>query len=57
MKERAKALDDFENDPPTTVFLLSLRSSNCGINLTQANRVFLLEPAMNPATVEQAGGR
>ena len=40
---RAKALHDFQNDPPTTIFLLSTRSAACGINLTQANRVFLLE--------------
>jgi superfamily II DNA or RNA helicase len=34
-----------------------MRSSNCGINLTSANRVFLLEPSMNPAAVQQAIGR
>ena len=28
-----------------------------GINLTQANRVFLMEPAMNPALEAQAIGR
>ncbi len=25
MKKRAKALSDFQNDPPTTIFLLSMR--------------------------------
>lgn len=44
MSARAKALGDFQKDPPTTIFLLSMRASACGINLTQANRVFLLEP-------------
>lgn len=34
----------FANDPPTTVFLLSVRAGAVGINLTQANNVFLLEP-------------
>lgn len=34
----------FAKDPPTTVFLLSVRSGAVGINLTQANNVFLLEP-------------
>lgn len=57
MKKRAKALEDFQNDPPTTIFLLSMRSSNCGINLTHANRVFLMEPVLNPATEKQAIGR
>ena len=34
----------FSKDPPTTVFLLSMRAGAVGINLTQANNVFLLEP-------------
>ncbi len=57
MTQRAKALRDFQQDPPTTVFLLSMRSGAVGINLTQANRVFLMEPAMNPALEAQAVGR
>ena len=57
MKKRAKALHDFQSDPPTTVFLLSMRAGNCGINLTQANRVFLMEPGFNPALEQQAIGR
>ena len=47
----------FQKDPPTTVFLLSMRSGSVGINLTSANYVFLLEPALNPALEEQAIGR
>jgi Helicase conserved C-terminal domain len=31
---RTKALEDFRADPPTTIFLLSVRSGACGINLT-----------------------
>ncbi|CAJ1949446.1 unnamed protein product [Cylindrotheca closterium] len=57
MKQRAKALHDFQADPPTTIFLLSMRAGNCGINLTQANRVFLMEPGFNPALEKQAIGR
>merc|ERR1712107_599873 len=48
MKARSKALSDFQNDPPTTIFLLSMRAGAVGINLTQANRVFLMEPSFNP---------
>ena len=55
--QRAKALDDFQKDPPTTVFLLSIRAGAVGINLTQANQVFLLEPCLNPALEAQAIGR
>eukprot|EP00980_Cylindrotheca_fusiformis_P010788 scaffold2442_cov146-Cylindrotheca_fusiformis.AAC.3 len=57
MKQRAKSLRDFQSDPPTTIFLLSMRAGNCGINLTQANRVFLMEPGFNPALEQQAIGR
>ncbi|KAK9830036.1 hypothetical protein WJX72_009324 [[Myrmecia] bisecta] len=57
LKQRTKAIDAFQNDPPTTVFLLSMRSGSVGINLTAANYVFLLEPAINPALEEQAIGR
>lgn len=57
MRKRAKALHDFQHDPPTTVFLLSMRAGAVGINLTQANRVFLMEPSFNPALEAQAIGR
>lgn len=57
MKKRAKALHDFQNDPPTTIFLLSMRAGAVGINLTQANRIFLMEPCFNPALEQQAIGR
>lgn len=50
-------LQAFQGDPPTTVFLLSMRSGAVGINLTAASHVFLLEPCINPALEEQAIGR
>ncbi|KAL3157879.1 hypothetical protein ABBQ32_012289 [Trebouxia sp. C0010 RCD-2024] len=57
LKQRSKAIEAFQKDPPTTVFLLSMRSGSVGINLTSANHVFILEPALNPALEEQAVGR
>jgi SNF2 family DNA or RNA helicase len=57
MTKRAKALSDFQKDPPTTIFLLSMRAGAVGINLTQANRVFIMEPCFNPALEVQAVGR
>ncbi|CAM9341014.1 unnamed protein product, partial [Laminaria digitata] len=56
-KQRTDALKAFANDPPTTVFLLSVRSGAVGINLTQANNVFFLEPLLNLALEKQAVGR
>ncbi|GAX72705.1 hypothetical protein CEUSTIGMA_g161.t1 [Chlamydomonas eustigma] len=57
MKQRTKAIEAFQNDPPTTVFLLSMRSGAVGINLTAASHVFIMEPCLNPALEEQAIGR
>lgn len=57
MAARAKALQEFQNDPPTTLFLLSMGAGAVGINLTAANRIFLLEPSFNPAVEAQAIGR
>lgn len=56
-KKRAEAIESFQRDPSTTVFLLSVRAGACGINLTAASHVYLMEPAMNPAMEEQAIGR
>ena len=55
--KRAAAIAAFQNDPPTTVFLLSVRAGAVGINLTAANHVFLLEPMLNAALEAQAVGR
>ena len=52
-----QAIEAFQKDPATTVFLLSMRSGAVGINLTAANHVFLMEPAFNPALEAQAIGR
>lgn len=39
------------------VFLLSLRVGSSGLTLTSANRVFLLEPSLDPAIEQQAVAR
>jgi hypothetical protein len=41
-RTRARAIEAFQSDPPTTVFLLSMRSGAVGINLTAARWVSLL---------------
>ena len=40
-------------DPPTTIFLLSMRAGAVGINLTQANHVFIMDPCLNVALEDQ----
>ncbi|MGW6694954.1 DEAD/DEAH box helicase [Rhodococcus sp. NPDC054953] len=53
---RAKVLDGFKNgDAP--VFLISLKAGGFGLNLTEADYCFLLDPWWNPATEAQAVDR
>ncbi|MDR3361034.1 MAG: DEAD/DEAH box helicase [Bifidobacteriaceae bacterium] len=50
---RAQVIDGFKQgtDP---VFLISLKAGGFGLNLTEADYVFLLDPWWNPATESQA---
>jgi SWI/SNF-related matrix-associated actin-dependent regulator of chromatin subfamily A3 len=57
MKQRAAAIKAFQSDPPTTVFVLSVRAAAVGITLTSANFIFMVEPLLNYALDEQAAGR
>lgn len=57
--ERRRNIAEFSAqgaDQPT-VLLLSMRAGGEGINLTAASRVFLLDPAWNPAVEEQCFDR
>ncbi|XP_031557289.1 helicase-like transcription factor, partial [Actinia tenebrosa] len=56
---RAEVIDAFNKSNPDspTVFLLSLKAGGVGLNLTAACRVFLLDPAWNPAAEEQCFDR
>jgi len=56
-KQREQAIHQFQNDPKIRVFLLSLRAGNSGINLTEADYVFLVDPWWNPFTMKQAEDR
>ena len=57
LKQRAASIQAFQTAPPTTVFLLSVRSGAVGLNLTAANYVFMMEPVLNQALQAQAIGR
>jgi len=56
---RAQAIERFSDTSSSapTVFLLSLTAGGVGLNLTAATRVFLLDPAWNPAVEEQCFDR
>uniref|UniRef100_A0A8D3DB17 Helicase-like transcription factor n=1 Tax=Scophthalmus maximus TaxID=52904 RepID=A0A8D3DB17_SCOMX len=54
-KRRTQVIQEFQSssaDGPV-VMLLSLKAGGVGLNLTAASRVFLMDPAWNPATEEQ----
>ena len=55
-RDRAAALDTFRSGK-APVFLVSLKAGGFGINLTEADYCFLLDPWWNPATEEQAVDR
>ncbi len=56
-KNREEPIRDFQENPDTRVFLLSLRAGGVGINLTAADYVILLDPWWNPAVEAQAVDR
>jgi len=53
-RNRKQRVDRFQNDPDCRVFLISLKAGGVGINLTEADYVFLLDPWWNPAVETQA---
>lgn len=55
--QRTRALEGFAADPNLVVFLMSTRAGAVGINLTQANHVFLFEPVRLAAVAHVADCR
>src|SRR5208283_4178057 len=53
-KHRQEVMNNFQNDPNGSVFLLSLRAAGTGLNLTTASYVVLYDPWWNPAVEAQA---
>jgi SNF2 family DNA or RNA helicase len=54
---RSAALEVFKNDPLITVMLVSITAGGLGLNLTTANKVYVMEPQYNPAAEAQAVDR
>ncbi len=53
-KDREKVVRQFQEDPKTQVFLISLKAGGVGLNLTAADYVFLYDPWWNEAAENQA---
>jgi SNF2 family DNA or RNA helicase len=52
--DRSGQVKSFQDDPEKTAFLISLKAGGYGLNLTQADHVFLMDPWWNPAVEAQA---
>ncbi len=53
-RDRQAKVDQFQNDDQTRVFLISLKAGGTGLNLTQADYVYIVDPWWNPAVENQA---
>ena len=58
VNKRHQAIREFQqSSPQPKVFVLTMKAGNCGITLTAASRVYLMEPCIDPAHEVQAAGR
>ncbi|MES2649828.1 MAG: DEAD/DEAH box helicase [Bacteroidota bacterium] len=53
-KNREAAVNNFQQNPDVRVFLVSLKAGGTGLNLTEADYVYLVDPWWNPAVENQA---
>lgn len=53
-KDRQEAVSTFKDNKDTAVFLISIKAGGVGLNLTEADYVFILDPWWNPAVEQQA---
>jgi superfamily II DNA or RNA helicase len=53
-KNREAEVASFQHNPAIRVFLISLKAGGVGLNLTQADYVYLIDPWWNPAVENQA---
>ena len=56
-QNRQELVESFQSEDGPPIFLSSLRAGGTGLNLTQADHVFLMDPWWNPAVEDQAADR
>ena len=52
--DRKDQVEKFNKDPKLKIFLISIKAGGLGLNLTEADYVFILDPWWNPAVEQQA---
>jgi len=55
--KRENVIRQFQDDPNNRIFLISLKAGGVGLNLTEADYVFIIDPWWNPAAENQAINR
>ena len=55
--DRKDQVEKFNREPDLKVFLISIKAGGLGLNLTEADYVFILDPWWNPAVEAQAVDR
>ena len=55
--KREEVIRSFQDDPDNRIFLISLKAGGVGLNLTEADYVFIIDPWWNPAAENQAINR
>jgi len=53
-RNRGAVVNAFQTNPDSRVFLISLKAGGTGLNLTEADYVYLVDPWWNPAVENQA---
>ncbi|MCZ4223723.1 DEAD/DEAH box helicase [Pedobacter rhodius] len=53
-RNRGEIVSEFQQNEDLKVFLISIKAGGVGLNLTQADYVFILDPWWNPAVEQQA---
>jgi len=53
-QDRAERVNRFQGDDECRVFLMSLKAGGVGLNLTEADYVYIVDPWWNPAVEQQA---
>nr|WP_294895394.1 DEAD/DEAH box helicase [uncultured Pedobacter sp.] len=53
-QNRKLVVEEFQSDKSVKVFLVSLKAGGVGLNLTEADYVYLIDPWWNPAVENQA---
>ncbi|MCF6365949.1 MAG: DEAD/DEAH box helicase [Bacteroidales bacterium] len=56
-KKREEVISEFQDNTDNRVFLISIKAGGTGLNLTEADYVFIIDPWWNPAVEKQAVNR